>query len=77
MSKYNTVKFRKNAILMALVGGVGFHSVAAEQQSEITDKERFIVQYKTNICTQPKHFRSSTGDHKAQYGAVASSFCSC
>ena len=61
MSKYNTVKFRKNAILMALVGGVGFHSVAAEQQSEITDKERFIVQYKIN---QTFALNQSTSDHQ-------------
>lgn len=61
MSKYNTVKFRKNAILMALVGGVGFHSVAAEQQSEITDKERFIVKYKIN---QTFALNQSTSDHQ-------------
>lgn len=48
MSKNNTVNFRKNAILLALLGGVGFHTIATEQQLETPLTERFIVQYKIN-----------------------------
>ncbi|MDP5211477.1 S8 family serine peptidase [Pseudoalteromonas tunicata] len=59
MSKYNTVNFRKNAILMALLGGVGFNTIATEQQLATPETERFIVQYKLNPVFESNQSASS------------------